>query len=188
MANPEPSVLEERIWKCLNYVFELPLHLSRYQKARYIYSGLRDRTIVYQNFRKMRAPIKMEGPVGESPIGCAEKQGEEDPSIAMATAGGDATMIGTDLTYVGIVNGEALFAPPLHHGNSRTGSETSNGMNAVNMRPGGTGPSPPELMADIDLVSNDLSHFMLEPTDLSCFNHCRTNSTEYTLAMLKLGR
>ena len=49
----------DRIWRVIDYVFEPDLSLSRVMKARMILSDLRDRTAVYRNIRKIRAPISM---------------------------------------------------------------------------------------------------------------------------------
>lgn len=63
---PHPSY-EERVWRCLDYVFELPPAMSIIDKAKYIISGIRDRTLVYQSIRRMRAPTDMDQPMGPRP-------------------------------------------------------------------------------------------------------------------------
>ncbi|KAF9638552.1 hypothetical protein BFW01_g9449 [Lasiodiplodia theobromae] len=63
---PHPSY-EERVWRCLDYVFELPPSMSIIDKAKYIISGIRDRTLVYQSIRRMRAPTDMDQPMGPRP-------------------------------------------------------------------------------------------------------------------------
>lgn len=63
---PNPSY-EERVWRCLDYVFELPPSMNIIDKAKYIISGIRDRTLVYQSIRRMRAPTDMEQPMGPRP-------------------------------------------------------------------------------------------------------------------------
>ncbi|KAK7701270.1 hypothetical protein SLS57_011800 [Botryosphaeria dothidea] len=63
---PHPSY-EERVWRCLDYVFELPPEMTIIDKAKYIISGIRDRTLVYQSIRRMRAPTDMEQPMGPRP-------------------------------------------------------------------------------------------------------------------------
>ncbi len=49
----------DRIWRILDYVFEIDSSMTRDQKGRAILSGLRDRTSAYRDFRKIRAPINM---------------------------------------------------------------------------------------------------------------------------------
>lgn len=46
----------DRIWACLDYVFEVPTHLTREQKGRWILTEVRDRTELFANSRKVRAP------------------------------------------------------------------------------------------------------------------------------------
>lgn len=60
---PHPAY-EERVWRCLDYVFELPPAMTIIDKAKYIINGIRDRTLVYQSIRRMRAPTDMEQPTG----------------------------------------------------------------------------------------------------------------------------
>ncbi|PNS21881.1 hypothetical protein CAC42_479 [Sphaceloma murrayae] len=43
-----------RIWRCLDYIFELPSDMAAQQKAQSIIFALRDRLAVYQSMRKMR--------------------------------------------------------------------------------------------------------------------------------------
>ena len=49
----------DRIWNCLDYVFETERTLSRAQKGRIILTELRDKIAVYRDIRKIRAPISM---------------------------------------------------------------------------------------------------------------------------------
>ncbi|EMD00124.1 hypothetical protein BAUCODRAFT_119676 [Baudoinia panamericana UAMH 10762] len=49
-----------RIWKCLDYIFDIPPHLSPKQKAELVITDLRDRMEVYHNMRKLRATTQME--------------------------------------------------------------------------------------------------------------------------------
>lgn len=54
-ANPNlPDA--DRIWACLDYVFEVPTHLTREQKGRWILTEVRDRSELFANSRKARAP------------------------------------------------------------------------------------------------------------------------------------
>jgi len=58
----------ERIWRCLDYVFELPAGESEDEKSRMILGELGRRVTVYQSHRKVRAPESMESKVGPRPI------------------------------------------------------------------------------------------------------------------------
>ena len=46
----------DRIWACLDYIFEVPPQLSRENKGRWIITQVRDKTASYQGARKTRAP------------------------------------------------------------------------------------------------------------------------------------
>ncbi|KAF2086326.1 hypothetical protein K490DRAFT_44677, partial [Saccharata proteae CBS 121410] len=56
--DPNPAD-ESRVWRCLDYAFSLPPSMTILEKAKYVLAGLRDRTLVYQNLRKMKAPTVM---------------------------------------------------------------------------------------------------------------------------------
>lgn len=49
----------DRIWNCLDYVFETDQKLSRAQKGRIILTELRNKIAVYRDIRKIRAPVSM---------------------------------------------------------------------------------------------------------------------------------
>ena len=49
-----------RIWKCLDYIFDIPPHLSPKQKAELVITDLRDRMQVYHEMRKVRTTTQME--------------------------------------------------------------------------------------------------------------------------------
>ncbi|KAF2838616.1 hypothetical protein M501DRAFT_914560, partial [Patellaria atrata CBS 101060] len=52
--------MEARVWKCLDYVFDLPPEWDYAEKSRYLLTELRDRTQVYRALRKLKAPTSME--------------------------------------------------------------------------------------------------------------------------------
>jgi hypothetical protein len=49
----------DRIWDIIDYVFEPDRSLSRAQKGRVILSEFRDKTAIYRDIRKLRAPVSM---------------------------------------------------------------------------------------------------------------------------------
>ncbi|KAK3720631.1 hypothetical protein LTR37_003680 [Vermiconidia calcicola] len=49
-----------RIWKSLDYIFDIPHHLSPKQKAELVITDLRDRMQVYHEMRKVRTTTQME--------------------------------------------------------------------------------------------------------------------------------
>lgn len=53
-----------RIWKCLDYIFDIPSHLSPKQKAELVITDLRDRMEVYHQMRKLKSTTQMEERVG----------------------------------------------------------------------------------------------------------------------------
>lgn len=52
-----------RIWKCLDYIFDIPPHLSPKQKAELVITDLRDRMEIFHQMRKVRATTQMEARV-----------------------------------------------------------------------------------------------------------------------------
>lgn len=46
----------DRIWRCLDYVFEVPPHLTQERKSRWILTQVRDRTELFARSRKVRSP------------------------------------------------------------------------------------------------------------------------------------
>lgn len=50
----------DRIWACLDYIYDVPRNLSREQKGRWIITQIRDKTGVYMSARKARAPANLE--------------------------------------------------------------------------------------------------------------------------------
>lgn len=58
-----------RLWKCLDYIFEIPPHLAPKQKAELVLTDLRDRMEVYHQMRKLKVSNQMEERVGGTKIG-----------------------------------------------------------------------------------------------------------------------
>ena len=50
----------DRIWACLDYIYEVPLGMTREQKGRWIITQIRDKTSAYMGARKARAPAKID--------------------------------------------------------------------------------------------------------------------------------
>ncbi|KAI9694292.1 MAG: hypothetical protein M1820_009051 [Bogoriella megaspora] len=57
----------DRIWSCLDYIFDIPLTLTRDQKARLVMGELSNRMKVYHSLRRTRAPVQVEKMVGIKP-------------------------------------------------------------------------------------------------------------------------
>ncbi|CAG8961100.1 hypothetical protein HYFRA_00002643 [Hymenoscyphus fraxineus] len=57
----------DRIWHCLDYIFECDPTESRRNKALRVLSELQQKTAIYQSMRGMRAPTNMDRHVGQRP-------------------------------------------------------------------------------------------------------------------------
>ncbi|KAF2758142.1 hypothetical protein EJ05DRAFT_378902 [Pseudovirgaria hyperparasitica] len=74
-AKPPPKAEEERIWKSLDYAFELPPHLTPIDKVKVVLGDLRGKSEVYQRLHRIHMPkIRTER---ESEY--VKKMGENDP-------------------------------------------------------------------------------------------------------------
>ncbi|SLM35341.1 fungal specific transcription factor domain-containing protein [Lasallia pustulata] len=98
----------DRIWKCLDYVFEVPTHLPRDQKARLILTELRDKMNFYRDVRKIRAPTGMIERLGQLHSIDSEYSPTSLEILVAARQPSDAS----NYQFHGFANGEMLFAPP----------------------------------------------------------------------------
>lgn len=57
-ANPQRKEAD-RIWRCLDYVFEIPRHIPKDQKGRWVMTEIRDKMGIYISSRKVMAPSSM---------------------------------------------------------------------------------------------------------------------------------
>lgn len=135
----------DRIWKCLDYVFEVPANLSRDQKARLILTELRDKMNVYRDIRKIRAPTGMLERLGE-----LQPRDPGSPHDPVLLGAGRQPADASNYQFHGFANGEMLFAPPPANdspeGSSETGSSQIFGyLESPNSRDSS--------MTDIDWVS-----------------------------------
>lgn len=62
-ANPNRKEAN-RIWRCLDYVFEIPAHIPRDQKGRWVMTEIRDRMGLYIASRKVMAPSSLLDRIG----------------------------------------------------------------------------------------------------------------------------
>lgn len=85
----------DRVWMCIDYVFELPGGMNPGHKSRIILSELKRRMEMYQRHRKIRAPTVMEGRAGPRPVPSileqknAEKHGRILPGGYVLTGSSD---------------------------------------------------------------------------------------------------
>lgn len=159
----------DRIWTCLDYVFECQPNEPRNIKAKRILAELQQKTAIYQSMRGMRAPLTMHKHLGQRPPRIADPRG----SISSATSAspeppvnpnlhifpGQSQSIGRaqtpmpEMVFAGISNGESLWALP-----NQASPESSSDANSVpgqhqsaSMPALGTD----DLMADIDWEAFD---------------------------------
>ncbi|KAL9578811.1 MAG: hypothetical protein Q9212_005483 [Teloschistes hypoglaucus] len=62
-ANPNRREAS-RIWRCLDYVFEIPTHIAKDQKGRWVMTEIRDRMGLYIASRKLMAPSSLLDRIG----------------------------------------------------------------------------------------------------------------------------
>ncbi|KAF2174871.1 hypothetical protein K469DRAFT_724950 [Zopfia rhizophila CBS 207.26] len=58
-AKARDPAVEARVWRCLDYAFELPAGLDNAEKSRKVLEDLIGRTEMYQSIRRVRAPTNM---------------------------------------------------------------------------------------------------------------------------------
>ena len=157
-----PEIKEaDRIWACLDWIYECDPSEHRGYKARKVLSELQRKTAVYQSMRGMRAPVVMEKHLGLRPprISEAQKPGQHskerdkqedrplifgnvrspDPAQPLETAHREIPQVSNmpkmgmqqDMVFAGVSNGESLWAMPNHRS-----PEASSGSNSV------AGPTP----------------------------------------------
>ncbi|KZF24368.1 hypothetical protein L228DRAFT_266711 [Xylona heveae TC161] len=89
--------LADRVWKVLDYTFELSSDLPREVKARRMLTEIRDRTDVYRELRKMRAPANLEGEVGSRVARVSQRHEQEEAAkdVLETSAGVTGINMGT---------------------------------------------------------------------------------------------
>lgn len=72
----------DRIWACLDYIFEVPPQISRENKGRWIITQVRDKTAIYQGARKTRAPTGLTDQLrARQPSPQDQKPQQQQPSL-----------------------------------------------------------------------------------------------------------
>ena len=165
----------DRMWTCLDYVFECDPAEPRASKGKKILSELHQKTAIYHSLRGMRAPVGMDKyvgarvtdkPVDRSGSPVAYRKGKSSVSSADGTApplaeGEAAEFVGkvpvpqapqvpevpNGVQFAGVSNGESLWALPETRKSPGSGSEPA-------VSPGVVAEKQDDLMADIDWVSS----------------------------------
>ncbi|RMY06221.1 hypothetical protein D0867_09773 [Hortaea werneckii] len=101
-----------KIWKCLDYIFDIPPHLSPKQKAELVITDLRDRMEVYHQMRKLRATTQMEERIGSISKSSLQHKAEDTVPLSQ-----DAEALNS---YTSMP--PANFSPPPPATNDSTGS------------------------------------------------------------------
>lgn len=108
----------DRLWTCLDYVFETDKNDSRDLKARKILKVLQERTAAYQAKRKMRAPSAMLKHVGLRPPrkvdAVSDGITQQDTDMGSSNSSDMIGKAAVPFTYAGTSNGEILWALPPH--------------------------------------------------------------------------
>jgi hypothetical protein len=140
----------DRIWRCLDFVFEPPPNLDREKKARLILTEIRDRLGVYRDARKLRAPTGMLQRIGMMAPRTVEDFQAATPPPVFAGAGPQKSE-----NIIGVRHRddrpEEISNPP----SLTSGSSTSSGGPPRQMS------MNDDLMLDIDWVIMHLFHQIL---------------------------
>ncbi|KAI7139441.1 hypothetical protein KC317_g7521 [Hortaea werneckii] len=105
-----------KIWKCLDYIFDIPPHLSPKQKAELVITDLRDRMEVYHQMRKLRATTQMEERIGSISKSSLQHKAEDTVPLSQ-----DAETLNSYMSMP-----PANFSPPPPATNDSTGSGSRN--------------------------------------------------------------
>jgi len=163
----------DRIWACLDYIFECDPNENRRAKGLRVLSELQQKTAIYQSMRGMRAPVQMDKHLGQRPprVKSDSKTGSkgllygqspspsggenlESPELQMLPIPMGSSSIGRvplpDVVFAGVSNGESLWALPTQRSpeNSDTLSPEQDPIAPVMNQE-----SDDDLMADIDWVN-----------------------------------
>jgi hypothetical protein len=116
-----------RIWKCLDYIFDIPPHLSPKQKAELVITDLRDRMEVYHQMRKIKTTNQMEERVVA--LKEASNRDSASPPSAFAEQGLSAVNPPQDPVMSGNMPGmlPANFSPPPAAPTESSGSGSRHG-------------------------------------------------------------
>ncbi len=76
-AGPRDLALEQRVWKCLDFAFDVPSEIPILQKVRTVLEDLIEKTSIYSSMKKVRAPNNMPR-VGASKGNPASQSGNEE--------------------------------------------------------------------------------------------------------------
>ncbi|KAL3418979.1 fungal specific transcription factor domain-containing protein [Phlyctema vagabunda] len=106
----------DRIWPCLDYIFEVDSSEPRAVKARRVLSELQWKTSVYQSMRGMRAPLTMQEHLEKKTSIPSERASFSPEADSISPMMPQKSSIGKvplqDVVFAGVSNGESLWALP----------------------------------------------------------------------------
>ncbi|KAK3671464.1 hypothetical protein LTR78_008742 [Recurvomyces mirabilis] len=155
-----------KIWKCLDYIFDIPPHLTPKQKAELVITDLRDRMEVYHQLRKLKATTQMEERVS-SLNKSSVLQGWDVDGKTKAPPAADTSFNMPPLNF---------SPPPVERTDSTSGDSRHN--SAVPGALGGGGDVAMHGLEDIDWaewdkyfpIEQNTGELNLEEYDMSTFN------------------
>ena len=144
----------DRIWACLDYVYDVPRNLTREQKGRWIITQIRDKTGVYMSARKARAPAALDNFSQQTQRSATSSTSPVDPS---RRSFGGAQMQSGELrpaiAPTGVSYGQPANTPYIAATNS----------SAPPQMPSSIAPSAMPPMSDAPMVDIDWVGFVLSP-------------------------
>lgn len=121
----------DRMWRCLDYVFEVGPLLSRTEKARLIFNRIRHQSAAYHNLRKVRVPTTMRHPRGHVSNGSASPRhaASQSPPTSSSPSSHDAKV--PDLRYEFTRTASASLYPPQQYYGLGASASTSTAVTAT---------------------------------------------------------
>jgi len=144
----------DRIWRCLDFVFELPPKMTPQQKIGLVLGNLQERMTMYQNMRKLKATKEAEQ---RAPKMAGSMIATEEMTATSTGVGATEEEFSFNSYNSATMDPKSFGMPPLQPLYSESAGDTSSLTAASNSSPGDMNMQP---MDDIDWVSqymNDMS-------------------------------
>ncbi|KAF2433726.1 hypothetical protein EJ08DRAFT_38324 [Tothia fuscella] len=103
---------EDRIWTCLDYVFEINAQLPRIEKSRLILREVIQKTEIYQSLRRVRAPKELEEHMAETVVSKMRTLSPEMPTAPVASGTGNLQRSAEYRLFNPNIADHAYYAPP----------------------------------------------------------------------------
>ena len=141
----------DRIWACLDYIFDVPRNLPREHKGRWIITQVRDKTGYYMGVRKARAPARIDSFSQQAQRSATSSA---SPVNIAQQLSGNAQPQQSDLMSAGL-SGQVSYGQPANA--TYTSRHNPPPSSQVPLAPAGHATMPPVSnapMVDIDWVSS----------------------------------